>query len=63
MDPPKRKQEVLVWCVDDDGHGIPLMASYAKGYFDLHGVMFWTPVLWMPIPPAPRNMIKRFFEI
>ena len=63
LDPPASAQFVLVWCVDEDGHEAPMMASYAEGYFDLLGMMFWTPVLWMPVPAVPEDLKNKAFEI
>lgn len=54
---------VLVWCIDEDGHEAPMMAAYAEGYFDLLGMMFWTPIAWMPIPAVPGELVKEFIEV
>lgn len=63
LDPPASAQFVLVWCIDDDGHEAPMMAAYAEGYFDLLGMMFWTPIAWMPIPAVPGELVKEFIEV
>ena len=63
MEPPSTDQFVIVWCIDEDGHEAALMASYKEGYFDLLGVMFWIPVLWMPIPAVPEELKNKLFEV
>lgn len=63
MAPPASPGLVLVWCVDECDHEAPMMARYTGEFFSLLGMMFWTPVLWMPIPAVPRELIKAFFEV
>lgn len=63
LEPPKEPGMVFVWCVDDDGHETALMASYKEGYFDLLGVLFWIPTLWMPIPAVPEELKNKLFEV
>ena len=60
---PASPGPVLVACVDDDGHCATMMARYTGEYFDLLGVMFWTPIAWLPIPEFPKGLKKQFFEI
>lgn len=49
-DLPKEPGFVLVWAKAEDGPESPLVARYCgEGYFDLFGLMFWTPLYWMPL--------------
>ncbi|MBO4410522.1 MAG: hypothetical protein J5775_07185 [Spirochaetales bacterium] len=59
-DPPESSQLVLVWCIDEDGNEAPMLSGYADGYFDLFGLMFWKPVLWMPIPVVPADLEEKY---
>ena len=58
LEPPEEPGLVLVWCVDEDGREAPMLSGYGNGYFDLFGLLFWTPVYWMPIPAVPGNFEK-----